>query len=278
MKISKAVITAAGPDQQHLPLQTLVSSSGDTKTVLSLLLDEAFDAGIESIGIVIAPGTQHDFESAVNDHLEKVTFIEQTEPLGFGHAVLTASDFVGSDSFLLLVGDHLYLSSQESSCMRQLIETASKEKCPVSAVQATHESLLPFYGVVGGKRVSGSSRLYEIETILEKPSPTEAEQSLIIPGLRAGNYLCFFGMHVLTPSFMVELARSPIDSSGRLPLTPSLDATARNERYLALELEGRRFNIGEPYGLLRANLGMALAGPERDEVMASIIELIAATR
>ena len=54
MKISKAVITAAGPDHQHLPLQTLVSSSGDTKTVLSLLLDEAFNAGIESIGIVIA--------------------------------------------------------------------------------------------------------------------------------------------------------------------------------------------------------------------------------
>ncbi|MDB4400323.1 sugar phosphate nucleotidyltransferase [Akkermansiaceae bacterium] len=278
MKISKAVITAAGPDHQHLPLQTLVSSSGDTKTVLSLLLDEAFNAGIESIGIVIAPGTQHDFKSAVNGHLEKVTFIEQTESLGFGHAVLIASDFVGSDSFLLLVGDHLYLSSQESSCMRQLIEVASQENCPVSAVQATHESLLPYYGVVGGKRVSGNPRLYEVETILEKPSPTEAEQSLIVPGLRAGNYLCFFGMHVLTPSFMEELARSSVDSSGRLPLTPSLDANAQNERYLALELEGRRFNIGEPYGLLRANLGMALAGPKRDKIMASIIELIAATR
>jgi len=278
MKISKAVITAAGPDHQHLPLQTLVSSSGDTKTVLSLLLDEAFNAGIESIGIVIAPGTQRDFKSAVNGHLEKVTFIEQTESLGFGHAVLIASDFVGSDSFLLLVGDHLYLSCQESSCMRQLIEVASQENCPVSAVQATHESLLPYYGVVGGKRVSGNPRLYEVETILEKPSPTEAEQSLIVPGLRAGNYLCFFGMHVLTLSFMEELARSSVDPSGRLPLTPSLDANAQNERYLALELEGRRFNIGEPYGLLRANLGMALAGPERDEIMASIIELIAATR
>jgi len=77
---------------------------------------------------------------------------------------------------------------------------------------------------------------------------------------------------------MEELARSSVDSSGRLPLTPSLDANAQNERYLALELEGRRFNIGEPYGLLRANLGMALAGPKRDKIMASIIELIAATR
>ncbi|MEJ6636153.1 MAG: hypothetical protein QNL77_10590, partial [Akkermansiaceae bacterium] len=153
-----------------------------------------------------------------------------------------------------------------------------RENCPVSAVQATHESQLPYYGVVGGKRIPGSSDLYDVEIILEKPSPTEAEQSLIIPGLRAGSYLCFFGMHVLTNSVMAELKNSFSADSERLPLTPSLCAAAQNERYLALEIEGRRFNIGEPYGLLRANLGMALAGPERDEVMGSIIELIAETR
>ncbi len=278
MKITKAVITAAGPDQQHLPLQTLVSTSGETKTVLSLLLDEAHNAGIQEIGIVIAPGTQHEFETAVEGHLEKVTFIEQKQPLGFGHAVLTAQDFVNSDSFLLLVGDHLYLSCEERCCMGQLIETATREKCPVSAVQATHESQLPYYGVVGGKRAPGSSELYDIEKILEKPSPTAAEQDLIVPGLRAGSYLCFFGMHVLTQSVMEELKKSFSKNPERLPLTPSLCAAAQNERYLALEIKGRRFNIGEPYGLLNANLGMALAGPERDEVMGSIIELIAATR
>jgi len=278
MKISKAVITAAGPDQQHLPLQTLVSSSGETKTVLSLLLDEALSAGIREIGIVIAPGTQQDFETAAGEHLEKVTFIEQKDPLGFGHAVLCARDFVASDSFLLLVGDHLYLSGKDRSCMGQLIEMATREKCPVSAVQATHESQLPYYGVVGGKRIPGSSELYDIEKIIEKPSPTEAEQDLIIPGLRAGSYLCFYGMHVLTNSVMEQLEKSFSQNSSRLSLTPSLCAAAQNERYLALEIKGRRFNIGEPYGLLNANLGMALAGPERDEVMGSIIELIAATR
>ena len=63
-----------------------------------------------------------------------------------------------------------------------------------------------------------------------------------------------------------------------LLLSPSLNATAQNENYLACEIEGIRFNIGEPHGLLRAQLGMALAGQSRDEVMASIIELIAMTR
>ena len=85
----------------------------------------------------------------------------------------------------------------------------------------------------------------------------------------------FFGMHVINPTVMKHLAES---DSTPLLLSPSLNATAQNENYLACEIEGIRFNIGEPHGLLRAQLGMALAGRSRDEVMASIIELIAMTR
>ena len=106
-----------------------------------------------------------------------------------------------------MVGDHLYISRTEKSCTAQLLETALAAKCAVSAVQATHESKLPFYGCIGGSRVQGSDRLYEVETVIEKPTPTEAEQKLVVPGLRAGNYLCFFGMHVLTPSVMEILGR-----------------------------------------------------------------------
>ena len=278
MKIRKAVITAAGPDQRHLPLQTLVSPTGETKTAASLLLDEIFSSGVESAAIVIAPGTEGDFSKAVSEHLEKVTFIEQAEPLGYGHAVLLAREFTGNDPFLLMMSDHLYLSLAEKSCLSQLLEISSQSNCPVSAVQATHESKLPYYGVVGGSRVSSHTGLYEVSNVLEKPTPTLAEQELIIPGLRAGHYLCFFGMHVLNKAVMDHLAEAFIDSPKNLPLSPSLAATARSERFLACEILGLRFNIGEPYGLLRAQLGMALASDNRDEVMASIIELIAVTR
>lgn len=278
MKITKAVITAAGPDQQHLPLQTLVSASGETKTVLALLIDEALASDIESVAIVIAPGTGHDFEKAVGPHLEAVTFIEQPQAQGFGHAVLCAKDFIADDPFLLLVGDHLYLSQAEIGCMQQLLDVANQENCPVSAVQPTRESQLPYYGAVGGERIPNASGLYEINAILEKPTPTEAEQKLIIPGLRAGRYLCFFGMHVLTPSLLSELEKAMTEQPDRLSLTSSLATIANNERYLALEIKGRRFNIGEDYGLLKANLGMALAGNDRDEIMTAIIELIATTR
>ena len=277
MKIKKAVITAAGPNQKHLPLQTLVNPTGETKTVAGFLLDEIFSSGIESAAIIIAPGTQSDFSSAVASHLEKVTLIEQSKPQGYGHAVLQAREFIDSDPFLLMMSDHLYLSFAETSCLQQLLTIASQSTGPVSAVQPTYESKLSYYGTVAGTPVPGLQGVYDVSRIMEKPTPTVAEQELIVPGLRSGNYLCFFGMHVLTPSVMTHLADRFQKGEG-LALTPSLDALAAGEKYLACEISGLRFNIEEPYGLLRAQLGMALSGEARDEVMATMIELIAATR
>lgn len=277
MKIKKAVITAAGLHQQHLPLQTLVSPSGENKTVAAFLLDEIFASGIESAAIIIAPGTERDFSSAVADHLDQVTFIEQPETLGYGHAVLCARDFTGDDPFLLMMSDHLYLSFATNSCVSQLLNVAAQSDGPVSAVQPTHESKLPFYGAIAASPIGGSQGLYDVSDMIEKPTPTIAEQELIVPGLRSGNYLCFFGMHVLTKEVMEHLDQS-FTGEGNLPLTPSLAAIARSEKYLACEIEGLRFNIEEPFGLLRAQLGMALSGDGRDEVMGAMIELIAATR
>lgn len=275
MTIRKAVITAAGPGQGHLPLQTLVSPSGETQTAAAILLEEIFSNCIEKVAIIIAPGMERDFSAAIEDHVSNVTFIEQPSPLGYGHAVLCARHFIGQDPFLLMINDHLYLSKGEKSCLAQLLEVAKKSEGSVSAVQPTHESNLPYYGVVGGTRLSGGPGLYEVQHVIEKPTPTLAEQELIIPGLRAGNYLCFFGMHILTPQIMDILAAQ--ETSLKL-LSPSLAELARKEKYLACEIEGLRFNIGEPLGLLRAQLGLALASDLRDEVMASMIELIASTR
>ena len=278
MKIHKAVITAAGSDQRHLPLQTIVSASGETKPAIQLLLDEIFAAGIRYAALIVAPGQTEAFRAAVGGHLPQIEFIEQPAPLGYGHAVLCAKDFTGTEAFLLLVSDHLYLSNGEVSCVNQLLETAKREECAVSAVQATREGKLPYYGAVGGKHIPGSRDLYHIENILEKPTPTVAEQELITPGLRQGHYLCFFGMHVLTATTM-RLLEEALETSGKnLPLTPSLAAAAKSERHLAFEIAGQRYNIGEPYGLLRAQLAMALAGPQRDEILTMLVELMATSR
>src|SRR5256885_1931718 len=206
MEIKRAVITAAGKNQRTLPLQSLVDRDGAPKTALAIIIEEVLSAGIDEICVVVHPGDQTAYGVAAGKHAHRLQFVEQPEPLGYGHAVYCAHEFVGAAPFLLLVGDHLYLSDEAKSCAVQLVETASGESCSVSAVQATHESKLPYYGAVGGRLVPGKQRLYKVEDVLEKPTPTEAEQRLIVPGLRAGHYLCFFGMHVLTPTLMSILA------------------------------------------------------------------------
>jgi len=278
MEIKKALITAGGDTQRTLPLQSLVDRDGVTKTALTIILEEILRADIEMIGIVISPGDQETFRMAAGQYADRLTFIEQPQPLGYAHAIFCAAAFCAGDSFLLLVGDHLYLSAAQKGCAQQLVDIARAENCAVSAVESTHESKLPFYGAVGGQLVNAALRLYQVDTVLEKPTPTEAEQKIHVAGLRAGYYLGFFGMHVLTPTVQKILGELFAASKGREASVHFRAALARlghSERYLACELEGRRFDFGVKYGLLTAQLALALSGTDRDEVLSGLVELLA---
>jgi UTP--glucose-1-phosphate uridylyltransferase len=279
VKIKKAVITAAGRNQRTLPVQLLIDRDGAEKSVLQILVEEALSAGVEDIAVVVAPGDQVPFAKSVSEHAGRLSFIPQDRPLGYGHAVYCARDFVGDAPFLHLVGDHLHVSRDDESCARQLVKVAEAEDCAVSAVQATRENLLPYYGVVGGRRVPGRKDLYLVETVAEKPTPTEAELRLIVPGLRAGHYLCFFGMHVLTPTVMDILAQQVADAGerGGVTLSGALAVLAAREKYLALDAGRRawRYDVGVKYGLLTAQLALALSGQDREDVLARLLELVA---
>jgi UTP--glucose-1-phosphate uridylyltransferase len=233
--------------------------------------------------VVVVPGDEDPYSAAVasviGGHGARVTFIPQPRPLGYGHAVYCARDFVGGDPFLHLVGDHLYVSREERTCARQLVSVAVAESCAVSAVQATRETLLPYYGTVGGRRMTSRKDLYLVETVVEKPTPTEAELSLIVPGLRAGHYLCFFGMHVLTPALMEilgeQVAYAEAHGERAVTLSAALNVLAGREKYLALEERAQRYDVGVRYGLLTAQLALALSGVDREEVLARLVELLA---
>jgi len=278
MEIRKALITAAGNSDRTLPLQSLVDRDGVTKTALAIIIEEILRAGIEQIGVVITPGDAPAYLAAAGAHASRLAFIEQSEPLGYAHAIHSAAAFCENDPFLLLVGDHLYLSATEKGCAQQLVEIARAENCAVSAVQSTHESKLPYYGAVGGQLVNAAQRLYQIDAVLEKPTPTEAEQKLDVPGLRAGYYLCFFGMHVLTPAVQRILGELLAAAPGRessVHFRAALARLAGHERYLASELDGRRYDFGVKYGLLTAQLALAISGKDRDEVLRGLVELLA---
>jgi UTP--glucose-1-phosphate uridylyltransferase len=280
MHVTKAVITAAGRNQRTLPLQQLIDRDGAEKSVLRILVEEALSAGVKDIAVVVVPGDEGPYTEVRGDHVGRVTFVPQDKPMGYGHAVYCARDFVSGDPFLHLVGDHLYVSLETRSCARQLVAAAQAEDCAVSAVQATRETLLPYYGTVGGRRVSGRKDLYAVETVMEKPTPTAAELSLMVPGLRAGHYLCFFGMHVLTPTVM-ELLEERVAAASAQPVAPKVSLSealaelAGREKYLALEERALRYDVGVKYGLLTAQLALALNGRDREMVLAQLVELLA---
>lgn len=277
MQVRKAVITAAGKEQRTLPMQTLFDQDGTERSVLSLVVREAIRAGISDICIVVWPGDEEPYARLLANDAARLTFVSQTEERGYAHAVLCAREFVKDEPFLHFVGDHIYVGSEANGSARRLVEVASIENCAVSAVQVTREGQLPHYGAVGGQPVAGKPDVYRVETVLEKPTPTEAEQRLIVPGLRSGQYLCFYGMHVLTPAVFEILASLLAQSpTGRASLSAALAILAQREQYLAMIQRGQRFDVGVKYGLFTAQLAIALSGKDRDEVLADLVDVLAA--
>src|SRR5215213_150124 len=153
-KVRKAVITAAGRGTRQYPASTavqkemfpLVDRDGLTKPVIQIIAEEAIDSGIEEICIVTQPGEENDYREyfrrmsdqdaktfrgkdwailaseKLGSFGERLHFAEQHSPEGFGHAVFQARDFVGDDPFLLMLGDHVYISSTRERCALQLIK------------------------------------------------------------------------------------------------------------------------------------------------------------
>jgi len=310
VRISKAVITAAGRGaRQYLgaasvqkAMLPLVDRDGMTKPVLQIIAEEAMESGIERICVVCAPGDEEIYRRHFRDYAanlrsvfkdtgwaaeqakrlleldQRLHFVVQEEPRGYGHAVWTARSFAGNEPFLLLLEDHVYVSAQGRRCARQLIELAEAENCAVSAVQATREHLITQYGTLTGSRLSDRPDAYAIEQIIEKPNPTLAELKLQVPGLRAGHYLCFFGMHVLTPTvfeLLDDLVEHTTKEQGQIQLSTALNALSRRERYLALETKGSRYNLGVKFGATEAQIALALAGVDRERILALLLESVA---
>jgi UTP--glucose-1-phosphate uridylyltransferase len=309
VQITKAVITAAGRGARQYPasdtvqkaMLPLVDRDGLTKPVLQIIAEEALDSGIEEICVVSAPGDEAYYRRHFQQYARnlpaaykgvgwaeeqarrlvelerRLHFAVQPEPDGYGHAVWCARRFVPDQPFLLLLGDHLYISSEPRRCARQLLDLAAAEECAVSAVQATREHLIHQYGTLTGKRLHDRPDVYLIDEIIEKPNPTLAELRLQVPGLRAGHYLCFFGMHVLTPAvfeLLDDLVRRDVRELGQIQLTTALNALARREKYLALETRGARHNLGVKFGVVEAQIALALAGVDRQRMLALLLESI----
>jgi UTP--glucose-1-phosphate uridylyltransferase len=312
MKVRKAVITAAGRGTRQYPASTtvqkemfpLVDVDGLTKPTIQIIAEEALDAGIEELCIVTAPGEEETYrrhfrglsenllpafkgkewafkESEQLARIERALhFVTQLTPEGYGHAVYCAREWVGDEPFLLLLGDHVYISSDPKGrrCARQVVEVFERTEQPVSSVKRTPERLLHLFGTVQGEPLPGEEGTYRVTKMVEKPTPERAERELRTPGLRAGEYLCFFGMHVFNPGIFECLCYNiehDVREKGEFQLTSAQAMLAEREPYLAYEAQGERYDMGVPFGLAETQLALALHSPMREEMIASLIRILA---
>jgi UTP--glucose-1-phosphate uridylyltransferase len=279
----------------------LVDRDGTTKPTLQIIVEEALEAGIEQICIVTSPVSlpqlQGHFRALPDEiaaslrgkvwameeaaRLESISrhieYVVQEKQEGYGHAVYCARAFVGDEPFLLLLGDHVYISGAKQNCSRQLIDVFAEYQCAVSGVQRTPEDLLHLFGTLTGRRIGVSPDVYEVSAIKEKPTLEYAEEFLRTQGLSRGQYLCFFGMHVFPPSIfdcIEHHIKNDIRERGEIQLTNAQDLLRSRERYLAAEISGERYDMGVPFGYIQTQLALAVNSGSRRDLLAALAHLL----
>jgi UTP--glucose-1-phosphate uridylyltransferase len=311
-KVRKAVITAAGKGTRQYPASSavqkemfpMVDRDGLTKPVIQIIGEEAIESGIEEICIVTQPGEEKQYREyfrRLDDAMvksfrgkdwaileseklaafgERLHFAEQHTPEGFGHAVYQAKKFVGDEPFLLMLGDHVYISDIKDRCARQIVNVYEKYMCDtVTAVQPTVERLLHLFGVIRGAPIDANKGIYKADLIIEKPSVETAREKLTTPGLPAGNYLAHFGMHVFSPRIfdsLEHLIKNNLREKGEIQLTAAQEHLRQHtDKYWAVITQGQRYDTGIPYGLMETQLALALNGIHRTEICEAIARILA---
>jgi UTP--glucose-1-phosphate uridylyltransferase len=214
------------------------------------------------------------------DFGDRLTFAEQASPQGFGHAVYQAKQFVADEPFLLLLGDHVYISNTKDRCARQLIRVYEQNSIDaVTGVQPTLERHLHLFGTIKGNPIDIDRGVYRAELIVEKPTIEEARQRLATPGLPAGNYLAHFGMHVFSPRIfdsLEYLISNNVRQNGEIQLTAAQEhLRGQSDKYWVLDTQGQRYDTGIPYGLMETQLALALNGVHRPEICEAIARILA---
>jgi len=311
-KVRKAVITAAGRGTRQYPASNavqkemfpLVDRDGLTKPVIQIIGEECLASGIEEICIITQPGEEphyRDYFRRMKDDEarrfrgkdwaileseklgafgDRLHFAEQKSPEGFGHAVYQAKKFVGDEPFLLLLGDHIYVSDVKDRCAQQLIRVYEQYELDVAtAVQPTIERLLHLFGTIKGQPIDAEKGFYKAELIVEKPTVEVARQKLITPYLPAGNYLCHFGFHVFSPRIfdsLEYLIKNDLRERGEFQLTAAQEHLRQQvDKYWAIYVQGRRYDTGIPYGQMETQLALALNGVHRADICEAIARILA---
>jgi UTP--glucose-1-phosphate uridylyltransferase len=259
-KVRKAVIPAAGHGTRFLPVTKALPKEMlaliDTPA-LQYVAQEAADSGIEEILVVINREKELirryfckeeatcAAERELDDLLERVRFdfVYQDEADGTAGAVLLAREFTADEPFAVMYGDDVIVNDGGEPCLKQLIRAYGRTGKTVLGVQERPRQEAAKYAVIRKGRTEG--RLTEVLGIVEKPSPDDMPSTL-----------SSLGRYVLTPDIYGAIERAPV-FRGEKYLTHAIDLLTDKGVY-AYDFEGVRYDIGDKFGFLQANVEMGL--------------------
>ncbi|MEW4372540.1 UTP--glucose-1-phosphate uridylyltransferase GalU [Paenibacillus kandeliae] len=285
MKVRKAIIPAAGLGTRLLPAtkaQPKEMLPIVDKPAIQYIIEEAVASGIESILIVTGRGKrsiEDHFDHSVELELELATknktalleqvnyisemadihYIRQKKPLGLGHAILCAKQFVGNEPFAVLLGDDLIVNEEPG--LKQLINQTVYPSTAIVGVQHVPYEETNKYGIVAPSAMPNTPHsIIPLSGIVEKPDVADAPSDLAV-----------IGRYVLPPEIFDILEDTPPGKGGEIQLT---DAISRLPHLAALEIQGNRYDIGDPLGYVKSTIEFALNRPElRGEIQKYLEEL-----
>ena len=278
-RVRKAVIPAAGFGTRLFPaskaikkeLFPIIDKSGKPKPVIMAIVEEAINAGIEEVCLVVQSRDRELFErffktppfienfnklskedqeysQYLMDLGQRISFVTQDVQEGFGHAVFCTREWVNGEPFLLMLGDHLYASDNEVSCARQILDVYNRVEHSVVGLSPTSADQIHNFGCATGTWQE-SDAILSITEFYEKPTVEYARQHLHVERMDADEFLTVFGMYVLVPEifdYLEENITHSLRERGEFQLTSCLDKLRKEDNFSGYVVKGRCFDIGVP--------------------------------
>jgi len=272
-QVIKAIIPAAGLGTRFLP-----ATKASPKEMLPLVdkpliqyvVEEAVAAGIREIIVITGRGKR-----AIEDHfdvsfeleetlrkngkramlkeiqriaqLADFCYVRQRHARGLGDAVLCARHLIGDEPFAVLLGDDVMDARVPG--IAQLIKLYQELKAPIIGIQPVPRSEVRHYGILEAEKVRPG--LFRILDLVEKPMPHRAPSNLAI-----------IGRYILTPEIFSALERTSPGKNQEIQLTDALRVLARRQLLYGYQLKGKRYDVGDKLGFLKATVEFGLRSPE----------------
>lgn len=287
-RIKKAVIPAAGFGTRFLPATKATPKEMlpiVDKPTIQYIVEEALASGIEEILIISghakraiedhfdsAPVLERELEEKGKDDLLAIVretadinvhYIRQKKMRGLGDAILCAKSFMAGEPFAVLLGDDVVYADAtkgQQPALRQLIDVYDAYGGSVLGCQQVAPEKVSSYGIVAGKEIA-DAKLLKVSDMIEKPELSEAPSNIAV-----------LGRYIISPTIFELLEHTAPGKGGEVQLTDALKQLALVEPVWAYCFEGKRYDVGDKLGFLKATVEFALRRPDLGGPFRSYLE------